>query len=84
LSKGRKPEERLALQRKVEEWQRKSDERFARIEAWQRKSDERFARIEAQLVELPSGLCKQSSNNYHGSGKRLASRLHDSNADGPT
>jgi hypothetical protein len=57
---SRNDQERLALQRKAEEWQRKSDEwqrksdeRFARIEEWQRKSDERFTRIEAQLVELP-------------------------------
>jgi hypothetical protein len=64
---SRNDQERLALQRKadewqrkgderfarMEEWQRRSDERFARIEEWQRKSDERFARIEAQLVELP-------------------------------
>ena len=64
---SRNDQERLALerrtdewqrrsdewQRKSDEWQRKSDERFARIEAWQKKSDERFARIEAQLVELP-------------------------------
>lgn len=50
---SRNDQERLTLQRKAEEWQRKNDERFARIEEWQRKSDERFARIEAQLVELP-------------------------------
>ena len=29
---SRNDQERLALQRKAEEWQRKSDERFARIE----------------------------------------------------
>lgn len=64
---SRNDQERLALQRqtdvwqrrsderlaRMEEWERRSDERFARIEEWQRKSDERFARIEAQLVELP-------------------------------
>ncbi len=57
---SRNDQERLALQRKAEEWQRnsdewqrKSDERFACIEVQQRKSDERFTRIEAQLVELP-------------------------------
>src|SRR5437867_1854329 len=51
---ARNDQERLALQIKSDEWQRKSDERFARIEEWQRKSDERFARIEAQLLKLPA------------------------------
>ena len=37
---SRNDQERLALQRRTEEWQR--------------KSDERFAKIEAQLLELPS------------------------------
>ena len=64
---SRNDQERLTLQRhtdewqrrsderlaRMEEWQRRGDERFARIEAWQRKSDERFARIETQLAELP-------------------------------
>lgn len=64
---ARNDRERLALQRrgderqlrtegweiKTEEWMRKSDERFARIEEWMRKSDERFARIETELHELP-------------------------------
>ena len=36
---SRNDQERLALHRQTEEWQR--------------KNDERFARIEAQLVELP-------------------------------
>ena len=39
---SRNDQERLALQRHTEEWQR--------------KSDERFVRIEAQLVELPKRL----------------------------
>lgn len=50
---SRNDQERLTLQRQTDEWQRRGDERFARIEEWQRKSDERFARIEAQLTELP-------------------------------
>ena len=50
---SRNDQEQLALQRQTDEWQRRGDERFARIEEWQRKSDERLARIEAQLVELP-------------------------------
>lgn len=64
---ARNDQERLALQRrrdeqdvksderwrKSEEWQRKSEERFARIEEWQRKSNERFARIETELHQLP-------------------------------
>jgi seryl-tRNA synthetase len=37
---SRSDQERLALQIKTEEWQR--------------KSDERFAKIEAQLVQLPA------------------------------
>jgi len=53
---SRNDQERMALQLRTEEWQRKGDERFARIEEWQRKSDERFARIEAQLSELPAKL----------------------------
>src|SRR5437879_4466757 len=44
---ARNDQERLALQIKSEEWQRRTEE-------WQRKSDERFARIEAQLVQLPA------------------------------
>jgi hypothetical protein len=40
---ARNDQERLALKR----------ESKARIEAWQSKSEERFARIEAQLAELP-------------------------------
>ena len=51
---ARNDQERLTLERKTDEWQRKSDERFARIEEWQRKSDERFVRIETQLRELPA------------------------------
>ena len=51
---SRNDQERLTLERKTDEWQRKSDERFARIEEWQRKSDERFVRIETQLRELPA------------------------------
>jgi hypothetical protein len=50
---SRNDQKRLSLQRQTDEWQRRSDERFARIEEWQRKSEERSARIEAQLVELP-------------------------------
>ena len=51
---SRNDQERLTLERKTDEWQRKSDERFARIEEWQRKSDQRFVRIETQLRELPA------------------------------
>ena len=51
---SRNDQERLMLERKTDEWQRTSDERFARIEEWQRKSDERFVRIETQLRELPA------------------------------
>ena len=51
---SRNDQERMALERRTDEWQRRSDERFARIEEWQRKSDERFARIEAELRELPA------------------------------
>ncbi|HYW72998.1 MAG TPA: hypothetical protein VE961_18370 [Pyrinomonadaceae bacterium] len=51
---SRNDQERLALQLRTDEWQRRSDERFARIEEWQRRSDERFERIEAELRELPA------------------------------
>lgn len=50
---ARNDQERLALQRRgderqlrIEEWQRKSDQRFERIE-------DRLARIEADLIQLP-------------------------------
>jgi hypothetical protein len=50
---ARNDQERLTLQRigderqlKIEEWQRKSDERFDRIE-------QRLARVEADLLKLP-------------------------------
>ena len=50
---ARNDQERLTLQRigderqlKIEEWQRKSDQRFDRIE-------ERLARVEADLLKLP-------------------------------
>jgi oligoendopeptidase F len=50
---ARNDQERLALQRKSDEWQRTTEE-------WQRKAEERFdkieqrlARIEADLINLP-------------------------------
>lgn len=50
---ARNDQERLTLQRtgderqlKIEDWQRKSDQRFDRIE-------ERLARVEADLLKLP-------------------------------
>lgn len=43
---ARNDQERLELQRT-------GDERQLRIEEWQRKSDERFARIETDLHQLP-------------------------------
>jgi len=57
---ARNDQERLALQRRSDEWQLKSDERWRKTEEWQRKSEERFeriedrlARIEADLIQLP-------------------------------
>ena len=50
---SRNDQERLALERRSDERERRNDERFARLEEWQRKSDERFARIEAELRDLP-------------------------------
>jgi len=50
---SRNDQQRLALERRSDERERRSDERFARLEEWQRKSDERFARIEAELRDLP-------------------------------
>jgi len=43
---ARNDQERLALERKTEGWQRKSEERFDKIE-------QRLARIEDSLIELP-------------------------------
>ena len=61
---ARNDQERLALQRRsderdlksderqmrIEEWQRKTDERLLRTEEWQRKSDEQFMRIEKRFI----------------------------------
>jgi len=48
---ARNDQERLALQRKSDEWQLKDDERW-------RKNEERFARIEATLIELPKTILR--------------------------
>ena len=67
---ARNDQERLALQRtgderqlRIEEWQRKMEERWhkmeewqLKMEEWQRKSDERFDRIEADLLQLPKNI----------------------------
>jgi seryl-tRNA synthetase len=67
---ARNDQERLALQRKSDEWQlenkewqRKMEERWRKMEEWQRKmeewqrkSDERFDRIEADLLQLPNNI----------------------------
>jgi benzoyl-CoA reductase/2-hydroxyglutaryl-CoA dehydratase subunit BcrC/BadD/HgdB len=67
---ARNDQERLALQRRSDEWQfenkewqRKNDERWRKLEEWQRKmeewqrkSDERFDRIEADLIQLPNNI----------------------------
>ena len=62
---ARNDQERLALQRRSDEWQVKNDERWRKNEEWQRKSEARFeniekrlARIEADLLQLPSTLSK--------------------------
>ena len=49
---ARNDQERLVLQRKSDEWQLKSDERWRKTEEWQRKSEERFERIEERLSRL--------------------------------
>lgn len=48
---ARNDQERLALQRKSEDWQRKSDARFEKI-------DERLAKIEASLVQMPKTILR--------------------------
>ena len=55
---ARNDQERLALQRKSDEWQLKNDEWWRKNEEWQRKSEERFARIEATLIELPKTILR--------------------------
>jgi hypothetical protein len=50
---ARNDQERLALQRKSDEWQLENKEWQRKMEDWQRKSDERFDRIEADLLQLP-------------------------------
>ena len=59
---ARNDQERLTLQRvgderqlKIEEWQRKSDQRFDRIE-------ERLARVEADLLKLPKTIVQTILN----------------------
>ena len=49
---ARTDQERLALQRNAEEWQRKNEKRFDRIE-------KRLASIEASLVQLPKTILLQ-------------------------
>ena len=60
---ARNDQERLALQRKSDEWQlenkewqRRMEDWQRKMEEWQRKSDERFDRIEAELRELPKNI----------------------------
>lgn len=60
---ARNDQERLALQRKSDdwqlenkEWQRKIEERLRKMEEWQSKSDQRFTRIEADLLQLPKNI----------------------------
>jgi len=53
---ARSDQERLALQRQSDKRQLKIDERWRRMEEWQRKSDERFDRIEADLLQLPKNI----------------------------
>ena len=67
---ARNDQERLALQRKSDEWQlenkewqrkieerlRKMEEWQLKMEEWQSKSDQRFARIEADLLQLPKNI----------------------------
>ena len=48
---ARNDQERLALQRTSEDWQRKSDARFEKIE-------ERLMKIEASLVQLPKTILR--------------------------
>ena len=57
---ARNDQERLALQRRSDEreiksdaWQREIDKWRREVDEWRRKSDERFDRIEARLLELP-------------------------------
>jgi ectoine hydroxylase-related dioxygenase (phytanoyl-CoA dioxygenase family) len=57
---ARNDQERLALQRRSDEQDVKSAERWRKTEEWHRKSEERFerieerlARIEADLIQLP-------------------------------
>ena len=56
---ARNDQERLALQRKSDEWQRKNDEQFARIEKRFIRVEERLTRIEASLVQLPKTILLQ-------------------------
>lgn len=53
---ARNDQERLTLQRKSDEWQLKSDERWRKTEEWQRKSEERFDRIEERLAKIEASL----------------------------
>jgi hypothetical protein len=68
---ARNDQERLALQRRTEDWQK--------------ESDARFARIEAQLVELPKKIVQRSSINFRESRKRSdSSRKLETSCDYPS
>jgi len=50
---ARNDQERLVLQRKSDEHELKFDAWRGEVDEWRRKSDERFERIEAELHDLP-------------------------------
>jgi hypothetical protein len=62
---ARNDQERLALQRRSDErelksdaWRREVDEWRRTVDEWRQRSDERFDRIEANLLQLPKTILR--------------------------
>jgi predicted nucleic acid-binding Zn-ribbon protein len=55
---ARNDQERLKLQIKGEDWQRKTEDWQRKTEDWQRKTEARLAKIESSLVEMPKIILK--------------------------
>lgn len=62
---ARNDQERLALQRRSDErelksdaWRREVDEWRRKVDEWRQRSDERFDRIEANLLQLPKTILR--------------------------
>ena len=77
---ARNDQERLVLQRKSDEHELKFDAWRGEVDEWRRKSDERFERIEAELQICQKRLSKQFSISCHGSERKSGSSIRPSEA----